>query len=133
MPAADEKRQIAAIGRALEKSAERAVSKIATDVHRELVTGTPKDSGNLAANWIPTTGQPFNSGPRPVGFVGAQTGAAHTAVGLAKLQAYRLTDGPAFVSNRTGYAGDVILDRDPGFVEGAIARAIAAAEALKFR
>ena len=75
MPTADEQRQIRQIGRELERAVERSVTRIAVNVHRELVEGTPVETGNLAANWIQSVGEPFNSGPRPLGHVGERTGA----------------------------------------------------------
>ena len=128
MPTPNEKRQLKRIERELTRTVERCVSTIARAVHVELVRETPKQTGNLATNWIPSVRAPFDSGPVPVGRVGERTGAAATSAGLARLTAFRLTDCAAYVSNRVGYAGDVILDDRPGFMEDAIAAAIRAAE-----
>lgn len=131
MPSPSEQGQIKAIGRAIEKAAETAVKTIVREAHAELVEATPKQTGNLRANWVPSVGRPY-TGPRAVGHSGARSGAAATVAGLAAVEGYRLTDGKAFIVNRTGYAPDIILDKNDGLVERAVNAAIAAAERTKF-
>ena len=121
--------QLRKIERDLKRTAERGVKNVARQVHTELTAGTPVRSSNLKNNWIPSVRFPAG-GRVPVGKIGARTGAAATAGGLARLATYQLEDGPAIISNRVGYAGDNLIDDRPGFIEGAIRRGVLKAEVL---
>ena len=131
MPSA-ERAQIERIARELDKAVASTVKTIVRETHRELVAGTPRDTGNLASNWIPAIGAPFDSGPRPLGHSGARTGEAQTVAGLAQLEGYDTGQGPVYISNRTGYASSVILDDNSSLIGNAINAAIEAAERSKF-
>ena len=58
MPTRDERRQIAAIGRELNRKIERATRTVAAEVSRELIANTPVDTGHTRAQWRIGIGRP---------------------------------------------------------------------------
>lgn len=115
----------------------RVVSRLGVAAHAELVKapsegGTPVDTGWARANWVPSIGTPFE------GIAGSRESAEDGRVdqgpaqqGLARVAAaYRIRQGPVFVSNNVPYVprlNDGHSRQAPsGFVQAAIERAVRA-------
>lgn len=122
-------RQAKRIGDELERVAERAVIKIALDIHANLVAapgegGTPIDTAWASANWIPSVGSPHSDtvGSRD------QVSTSVQQQGINQLLAYRLSKGKAYNTNNVGYIELLNLGSSPqaeaGFVQRAIAKAV---------
>lgn len=93
--------------------------------------GTPVDTGWARANWVPSVGQPAlfdaKKGGRPTGGeIAAQEEASQQ--GLNEVLAWRLTDGPIFVTNNVPYIGPLndghSKQSPPGFVQAALVKAV---------
>ena len=87
--------------------------------------GTPVKTGHARASWIPSVGQPADGEP-------TGTDQSLHAAGIAALMRYKLSDGPAWVSNNAAYIMLLNLgystQQAAGFIEAAIERAEAAIE-----
>ena len=113
----------------LEEVAEKAVRGIAIEITDQLFATTPVATGWARSKWIPSIGQSvaFPDGSRE-SFDGSGQ-----AQGKATLAAYRLDQGPIFVSNNVPYIGKLNAGSSPqapaGFVQEAADRAVSAVEA----
>lgn len=126
--AADIQRQIAAAMRQVRRVASRAVAKVTLDVEANLIETTPVDTGWARANWVPSVGTPFRgpAGSREQAEAGSvNTGAQ--AAGEARVAAYDVRQGPAFVSNSVPYIEDLndgtSQQAPAGFVQAAVEKA----------
>ena len=102
MPTADERAQIAAITRELERTVEGAVRGIATDLQRELVEHTPAANGAARAGWRGSVGRP-KAEPVPRNAAGVAKAKAAQAEGAAEVSGFKLGHGTAHVANAQGY------------------------------
>lgn len=91
--------QVAGILAELERFTERAVRTVAVEVTAELQLATPVDTGFARASWVPSVGTPSDADG---GSPDAPSQAA-AEQGLARVAAYRLADGKAFVTNNVAY------------------------------
>ena len=125
--------QIRAIVRAVERLAERAVTKITLDVTANLVETTPVDTGWARANWVPSIGQPFiadlatvSEAPTASDAAGAASEQGAAVVGVAAR--YRLLMGRTFVTNNVTYITELNDGKSrqapAAFVQRAIAKAV---------
>jgi uncharacterized protein CbrC (UPF0167 family) len=116
---------VEAITGALRRAAERVIKAITVNVAAELVERTPVDTGWARANWVPSVGAPHAG---TVGAPEAHDMGAHEA-GLGQVAAYRLDQGPTFVSNHVPYINRLneghSAQAPSGFVQVAIAKAVA--------
>ena len=130
MPSESDRQQIADIVGELRSVAEKTVRDIVRNVARELDQHTPKDTGRAAANWIPSIGRPAVT---PRGGFPLAKARERQGAGLASLAGYRLGQGNAHVTNNVAYIealNDGHSQQEPaGFVQRAIARAVAKARA----
>lgn len=112
--------QAAAIGASLKREVEKAAVALTLEIAANLRAapadgGTPVDTGNARAHWIPSIGTPA------LALVSGDTGYGPAAAGLLK---FRLEDGALWVSNAVNYIGYLNLHpRSFGFVEVAMAKA----------
>lgn len=84
--------------------------------------GTPVKTGHARASWVPSVGEPHEG--EPIG----SSSSDHDA-GVAALIAYKLEDGPLWLSNNCGYIQFLNLGLSDqqvvGFIEAAIDRGYA--------
>ena len=115
--------------RALERTAERVVTKITLDAVANLKAapdegGTPIDTGWASSNWVPRIGKDRDE---PVGLPG-NVSSAEQAQGEAEMLTYKLPMGVVYISNNVPYIGRLNLGSSPqapaGFVERAIEKAV---------
>lgn len=123
---ANEQEQIRRIVRELEGMTERVVAGVALEVHAELVEDTPVDTGWARANWVPNIGAPGPSSSDPTGSPGSAR--ARAQAGVARLSAYRLSQGKVHVTNNVPYIEALNAGHSKqapaGFVEAAVDRGI---------
>lgn len=121
--------QIAAIDAQLAALVEDGVKVIALGATAKLVETTPVATGWARANWLPSVATPLDapSGDRKSVDTAAQ------AAGIAAIAAYKMSDGPAYVTNPVPYitrlnAGSS-TQAPAMFVERAIDAVVAEAQA----
>lgn len=136
MPTADERAQIAAIGRELERAVEGVVQDITRDIARELAASTPRDSGAAAASWRPSVGRP-KSRPVARNAAGVARAKGEQAAGLAEVSGYKLSHGKAYVSTAQPYVAslnDGSSSQEPSaFIQRGVAQAVRRARARPLR
>lgn len=114
---------------ALERVVEDLIKRLVLDIVANLTAapsagGTPVDTGWARANWIPHLGEPVTE---PAGSRD-DVSTTEQDQGLAQVLGYRLTDGPAYVTNAVPYILELnegsSRQAPPGFVQIAIAKAV---------
>lgn len=115
-----------AIAAALTSRVEQAVRMLVLEIDANLraspdAGGTPVDTGHARSNWVASVGGPWLE---EIAGVAGETADAN----LAAMLAYRLIQGPAYLSNNVPYINVLDVLIAPGFVEVAIARALATTE-----
>lgn len=115
--------QAARITDALTRKVEGVCRMLALEIAKELIKGTPVDTGHARRNWIPSVGQPNTQE--------AGDDSAH-AQGVAEVLAYKLASGSLWVANVVPYIRSLNYghsqQKPAGWVERAIALALAAVE-----
>lgn len=119
--------QIRAIISQLERLAERAITKIALDISANAQERNRVDTGWSRANWIVSSRRPIiDTGLAeeiaPTTQDAAVAAREQRARAAALITEYRLSHGPAFVSNGVPYI--TILDALDGIIEPAIDKAL---------
>lgn len=108
-------KQSEAIASALTRTVEMAVKALTLEIDARLRRATPVDTGHARANWVPSIGAPHTGE--------VQGNGAHES-GVARIVAFKLGDGPTFISNNVPYLGrlnDGHSKQAPsGFIERAI-------------
>ena len=100
--------QVRAITAELTAEVEQAVTAISIEVTNELLEATPVDTGYAKANWRPSIGSPAS---RAIGAPGSPGPAQSVQdAAIARLRAYKLEQGPVFISNPTRYIGRIVSD-----------------------
>lgn len=120
--------QTASILEALDKVATRVVRRLTFSVHAELVEANPVDTGWSRANWIATTGAPFEGvvgSPDQVDIGAGSASVAHVG------SSYQAGSGLAvFLANNVPYMPKLAAGHSPqapaGWIEDAIERGVAA-------
>lgn len=126
---ASDGQQVAAIGRELRALAAGATRDIARGVMDAAIEGTRVDTGLTAANWLASRRAPRTEpvGNRSASGVAAAQAAQEASRG--ELDAFTLADGKLYISNAEGNAERLNDRTDPGFVQRAIGRGVAAGSA----
>lgn len=126
MPRDSGTKQSAAIGNQLRASIATIVKAMVLEIDANLRAspdqgGTPVDTGHARANWIPNIGTPADAS-------GNTDDGSHDA-GLARLLAYKLTDGPAYESNHVPYINSLNYGHSKQapalFIESCVDKALA--------
>ena len=121
---ADERGQIRAIVRGLNRVTSRVVAKITLDLVANLIETTPVDTGWAKANWVPRIGRTLND---PVGEPGTSD-ASEQLLGQARVLSYKVEEGKVFVTNNVPYIEILNEGHSPkqaaGFVQRAIRKAV---------
>jgi len=118
--------------RELKRRSGRAKIGALLEIHAQLVTTTPVDTGHASSNWVPSVGAPNR------GIVGspASPDRASAQTALAEIVAAGGTDGDLYISNNVPYINRLNAgssDQAPaGFVETAVSVGLAIAR-RKFR
>jgi hypothetical protein len=88
--------------------------------------GTPVDTGHARASWTPGISSPPDA-------VSSNAGDGTHDAGVAKLLAYKLSDGPAYESNHTPYINSLNYGHSKQaprlFIEAAVDKAVATIQA----
>ena len=102
--AREDRVQIEAVIRGLERVTERVVTKLTIDLHRGLTKATPVDTGFARANWVPRIGaaqRDVVGSAEDRGGIGAAR--RDSTSGLAQVLSYKLPQGQVFVTNNVFY------------------------------
>jgi len=91
--------QAVAILKDLTAFTEDVVKAIAIEVTANLQEATPVATGFARASWIPSLGSPSSG----TGGLPESPNPAEAAAGIARIAAYKLTDGKVFVTNNASY------------------------------
>lgn len=97
-------------------------TRLTLEVHAELVTASPVDTGFLRASFVPSLGEPT----RLVGGSPDAVSLAEAAAGVAAVAASKDPRAIAYISNNAHYVGHVnAKTRHAGFIQSAVRRAVA--------
>lgn len=120
-------------GRQVEENVNRIVRTVALVADRELVLGTPVDTGRARSNWIVSLGTPVTQEREPYS-AGEKLGIneannASSAMGQAQEEIARRRPGTdIYISNNVGYIGRLndgwSAQAPSGFIQAAIKRAV---------
>lgn len=107
--------QAARIGEQLRKQIANAAIMLTLEIDKQLRLATPVDTGHARANWVPSVGSPHGT---------EESGESGHADGVARVLAFKLTDGVLWVSNATPYIHRLNYGHSKqapaGFVERAV-------------
>lgn len=83
---------------------ERAIARLSVNVTAELIEATPVDTGWARANWVPAIGSPFDvDAPNDGEGIAVDSRRGDQQRGTASVLAYRLSNGPVYISNNVPY------------------------------
>lgn len=118
------------VSKRMDAAINKLVRQLILEVHHELVTNTPIDTGWARSNWIPSVGTPSEL---PVGMK-SQIDTGGMAAGAAAIMSYDLFKEPAFITNNVPYINDLNAgwsrQAPPGYVEMAIEAGINAVDGM---
>lgn len=114
----------ARIKASLDRKIAAAAKALTLEIDKNLRRVTPVDTGHARANWVPSVGTPHSAEVE----VTNKTGSGEHAAGVSKVLAYKLGDGPLFVSNNVPYIRRLNYGHSKqapaGFIEFAVDQAI---------
>lgn len=117
------------VGAEIQKRIAAAAKALTLEIDKNLRKVTPVDTGHARANWVPSVGTPHTAQAETVKVAGNVGSAAHAA-GVAKVAAYKLEDGPLWVSNNVPYIRILNYGHSKqapaGFIEFAVDQALQA-------